>query len=495
MSRSESGAVNRRTFVKDAALSVAAASGLTGGLGALSGLMAQPGPVRSGSRLARVTAQSRPFNMVCLGDSIMWGQGLRDSNKFTAQVESWLESRLAGRGVNRYVYARSGATIGPDQEIPDPSRVQPWMNDRSLGEVPCSWPWVRQQVSVARADLASRQVSADSVDLVLVDGGANDVGIKTMLNEFNTADMVRQRSTDLIGGQMPDLLNLVRGAFPNAKILVTGYYPIISEQSDLGFISGLVSLVIPAPAAAALAGDARSRLAVLSQAWYEASNSQLSQAVTAFNSKWPANPTYGTSPAAFARIPWRPEHSYAAPSSRLWLVGAPVDEVYSERSSACNTAGLLWNREQVEQGKNITCLEAKAGHPNPTGAGAYAAAIQAELGRYLAEWTGAKLMTACVEMDPMPAPGVSTTLTVRATGEGPAGPRAVPASVRVGAQTFATDTPIPVTLCTRQVSRAYREDGKLAPTGVVSCTPITVSAAGYVDVVIRDYLKAQPLPK
>ncbi|MGH7527474.1 MAG: SGNH/GDSL hydrolase family protein [Gemmatimonadales bacterium] len=476
-------------------MAVAAASGLTGGLGALSGLMAQPRPLRSGSRFATVTGQSRPFNMVCLGDSIMWGQGLRDSNKFTAQVESWLKSRLAGRGVNRYVYARSGATIGPDQEIPDQSRVEPWMNDRNLGEVPCSWPWVGQQVSVARADLASRQVSTDAVDLVLVDGGANDVGIKTLLYEFNTADLVRQKSTELIGGQMPDLLNLVRGAFPHAKILVTGYYPIISEQSDLGFISGLVSLVIPAPVAVALAADARSRLAVLSQAWYEASNSQLSQAVAAFNSKWPVNPTYRTPPAAFARISWGPEHSYAAPSSRLWLVGAPVDEVYSERSSACNAAGLLWNQHQVEQGKNITCLEAKAGHPNPAGAAAYAAACQAELARYLAEWSGAKLMTACVEMDPMPAAGVSTTLTVRATGEGPAGPRPVPASVRIGAQTFATDTPIPLTLCTRSVSPADREEGKPLRPGVVRCTPITVSAAGYVDVVIRDYLKAQPLPR
>lgn len=42
------------------------------------------------------------------------------------------------------------------------------------------------------------------------------------------------------------------------------------------------------------------------------------------------------------------------------------------------------------------------------------------------------------------------------------------------------------------VDRSGTRPTKEAET-VVACTPLTVSAPGYVDVVIRDYMKAQPI--
>lgn len=485
MNRPSKGALDRRTFVKDAAVAAAAASGLTAGLGGLSGLLAQPRAYGSGLYLRTVTGQSRPFNMICLGDSVMWGQGLRESTKFTSQVQGWLKSKLLGRPVNRFVYARSGATITTDPEF-DESRIEDWMNNRALGEVPCSWPYVNRQVEVARDHLATQQVSADAVDLVLLDGGINDMRVTTLLKEFNSTDLVREKSAEFCNVQMLDLLTRVRNAFQNAKIVVTGYFPIVSEQSDLGFISALISFPVPAPIAIALTADARSRLARLSTAWYDASNTDLAAAVASFNSKLGST----KSPAAFARIPWGPEHCYAAPNSRLWLVGLPEDEVYFERRSGCVTAGN-W------KDWDITCLEAKMGHPNPSGAAAYAAACQAQLAQYLVEWGGAKQMSACLEMDVMPTPGGATTLLVHASEAG-ASWKSVRGTVRVGGQTFATDTPVPLTLCTKRrrssIDRSGAKPTREQDGTAVSCEPITVSASGYVDVVIRDYLKAQPLP-
>ena len=146
----------------------------------------------------------------------------------------------------------------------------------------------------------------------------------------------------------------------------------------------------------------------------------------------------------------------------------------------------------------MKCLEAKSGHPNPAGAAAYAEACKTQLNRYLPEWLGLKQMAACVEMDPMPRAGVQTSLTVYATADGPTGRMKVPGTVRIGNQTYPTDRPVPVTLCSgsrlvsvdRSGTRVEREVGER----VVSCEPITVSAAGYVDVVVRDYLKAYALP-
>jgi hypothetical protein len=165
--------------------------------------------------------------------------------------------------------------------------------------------------------------------------------------------------------------------------------------------------------------------------------------------------------------------------------------VYFERRAACDAAG---NAKIAD----ARCLEAKMGHPNPQGAAAYATACQAQLTRYLVEWGGAKLMSACVEMDAMPTAGAATTLLVHAT-EG--GSKTVRGTVRVGTQTFATGTPVPLTLCTKQrasvggaAARGGREKEPQERETTTVCTPLIVSAPGYVDVVIKDYLAARAVP-
>ncbi len=469
MIRWKPGAVNRRTFVKEAALAAAAGSGLTGGLGGLSRLLAQPYSSGLSPLVVQGAGQDRPFNMICLGDSIMWGQGLTESTKFTYLIKTWLESLLPGRSVNRLVYARSGATLAPDKDVPDESHVQAWMNDRTLGEVPCSWPWVRQQVVVARADLAGRRMAADDVDLVLLDGGINDIRIGKLLNVDTSPETIQALSVAYCRSVMFTVLAQVRNNFPRAKILVTGYFPIASEQSNLDALAVLLSFLLlwQGPSV----NDAiKRKLTTLSDTWYQASNSDLAGAVAQLNGRADASsPSSSTPPAAFAMIPWEASHSYAAPDSRLYIAGLPNDPVYEQRRRGCDAAG------PAKRGDPL-CLDAKIGHPNPSGAEAYADACQTQLRQYLPEW-GARMISACVDMDPMPTSGMPTTLTVRATTVGPTGPTPLPATVRVRGLTFPTGSPVSVSLCTGSV-----------------CEPITVSAPGYVDVVIRDYLKAQPLP-
>ena len=40
--------------------------------------------------------EEAPFRVVVLGDSIMWGQGLPEADKFTTQVREWLARQLHG---------------------------------------------------------------------------------------------------------------------------------------------------------------------------------------------------------------------------------------------------------------------------------------------------------------------------------------------------------------------------------------------------------------
>src|SRR5204863_2436007 len=56
--------------------------------------------------------KSRPLNMLVLGDSIMWGQGLKPEHKSWYQVMLWLE-KTTGRTVLDRVEAHSGALIEP----------------------------------------------------------------------------------------------------------------------------------------------------------------------------------------------------------------------------------------------------------------------------------------------------------------------------------------------------------------------------------------------
>src|ERR1700732_3953768 len=101
------------------------------------------------------------------------------------------------------------------------------------------------------------------------------------------------------------------------------------------------------------------------------------------------------------------------------------------------------------------------------------------------------MLSACVEMDAMPTAGAATTFLVHAT-EGGASWKTVRGTVRVGGQTFPTDTPVPLTLCTNGKVFAVDRSG-LKPTreyqgAALSCQPLTVSAPGSVDVVIENYL-------
>src|SRR6266550_2549646 len=52
----------------------------------------------------------RPLNMLILGDSIMWGQGLKTEHKSWYHVKVWLE-KTSGQAVIEKIEAHSGAVV------------------------------------------------------------------------------------------------------------------------------------------------------------------------------------------------------------------------------------------------------------------------------------------------------------------------------------------------------------------------------------------------
>jgi len=57
------------------------------------------------------------LQMLVIGDSIMWGQGLKDDEKFTSRVKCWLQEQT-NREVKLHMEAHSGAIISGSAAVP-----------------------------------------------------------------------------------------------------------------------------------------------------------------------------------------------------------------------------------------------------------------------------------------------------------------------------------------------------------------------------------------
>jgi lysophospholipase L1-like esterase len=323
----------------------------------------------------------RPLNMLVLGDSILWGQGLKTEHKSWYHVKVWLE-KTTGRAVIEKVEAHSGAII---ERSSDPESL-PTPNP----EVDVAIPTLNEELDNAERFYSDRL----GIDVVLVSGCANDVGTQNLLNATAT-EQIDEMTKAKCGLPMEKLLRRITTSFPAARVIVTGYYPFFSEKTRNDFIlKALVRRFVKVlPGTPALnSKELLARLTANSNAWYRASNNALSQAVRNVNSD------LHREQVMFAEIEFSPEHSFAAPQSRLWqfnrspfrmmlvllslgkILLPANDEVRKQRSASCKDFFKRQRSETEAQKKEreqrrLLCRYAALGHPNRKGALLYAEAI------------------------------------------------------------------------------------------------------------------------
>jgi len=354
----------------------------------------------------------RDFNLLVLGDSILWGQGLKTEHKSWFLVKNWLQ-QTQHFTVKEKVEAHAGAVIGAAGIAPPRSLMV-------YGEVNSAWPTLHDQI-----DDALRAVGDPAqIDLVLIDGCINDVNARRFLNAGNSSQNIEALAQEKCGAPVEQLLSRVASSFPNAHIVLTGYYPVISEKTsrDL-FMRTLAKMFY-----AALSSEARrpsdkelfERLTAISNAWYEASNRALMDAVAKTNSELAAKASHQR--VSFARIPFLPEHAFAARESRLWGFDATTarkmlalftlgrvslhanDEVRSQRSSMCEeffhkTRDETEDQKRVRKDSLMICRLAAIAHPNRKGAAMYADAITDQLQSFIAGvgWLRTSTVTASAQ--------------------------------------------------------------------------------------------------
>jgi hypothetical protein len=298
-------------------------------------------------------ANGQPPVMLVLGDSVMWGQGLEDGNKFSSLAFDQLSSKYPGLQ-GPVMLAHSGAVIGAGIHSTWPTLP---------GEIPASGPTIFDQ--------CNQYADPSPVRVILMDGGINDVDVRVLLSPMTAAPDLSALIKQHCYADMKQLLQTVAVKFsdPGCRIVLLGYYPILGENSDKPSIPFLLKARGIPHADLLLASDAAISdprdLAV--QFWKE-SDQWLSQAAAEVNKTQAGNnrityilPPFQEQNALFESDPW------------LWGLDfgsglAPEDEVADQRRDECvlRVPRLLDCQE---------CIRASVGHPNATGAIKYYEAV------------------------------------------------------------------------------------------------------------------------
>ena len=334
-----------------------------------------------------ISIASEPFDMVVIGDSIAWGAGIEENQKYYSLVRDWIaqEKDIPRESIELQVLAHTGAMLFTENYDPERSP------DLISGN-----PTIAHQ-----ADMI---LNPDDVDLILVSGGINDISVDNILRleqltsfrgtivdkgwiDPNNAvysgltnlftgtpeqkyddptypiSKVQERSSG-IRTPMHLLLNKLLNKCPNARIVVTSYYPIISTDSK-GLSDAILALV---PKSKDIEDykhldepDRKRQLIDKSGIFYTESTRSLRAAVNDANSDSRSNRV------AFAQVVFKPINSYGADQTWLWRItngpnGATIDDI------KFSTRMLLLSTEKFDPDEYAKNKFAAVGHPNERGA-------------------------------------------------------------------------------------------------------------------------------
>jgi hypothetical protein len=298
---------------------------------------------------------SSPY-VAIFGDSVPWGQGLLPEHKFGQLITDALNVNTPG--LTCQLIAHSGTTNGLDPTS-DHAGID--------GEVPVADPTLVKQIDRFALDPADAR-------LVLLNGGINDVDIRTILSPLTSSADLHDLILHYCHDQMLEVLRQVTAKFshPETQIVLIGYYPMLSPQSELFRIPQfLLMLGLSFPFFMSHAPILDKIIGHSMQFWKE-STEQLGLAVSDYNAALGADrvilvaPPFQEKNAVFAGEPWL-----------FGLSGdfSPQDEVIDSRHAACDL-----NIDEFDIFSREQCYRASAGHPTITGAKVYADAVLKAIG-------------------------------------------------------------------------------------------------------------------
>ncbi|MGE3182168.1 MAG: hypothetical protein AB7N71_11090 [Phycisphaerae bacterium] len=312
------------------------------------------------------------FYIAVVGDSVLWGNGLREEDKYPAIVAREIEAAYDVHVVAQR-FAQNGAPVKANDE-------GAFCEFDCFGEVPTILTSLETQ--------AMRIERPELVQLVLTQGCINDVGLPRIVDPEIPIEELSLATDLACRGRMRDYLAILQTIVPNAKVLVMGYYPIVGSTSDLfgveaffqtntGVIDEEEGLILPDPQNLQLLRD---QVTIRAQRFREESDIALQTAVDVTRSAFPAFDV------TFLASTFGPENAVFTADAYLWgmtndnprfdefpdtLQLFPEDDVQDLRYQRCLAAAGL---ETL-----LLCLYTSVGHPNRAGAASYAAVVMENL--------------------------------------------------------------------------------------------------------------------
>lgn len=339
--------------------------------------------------LANATNAQRPYEFLVVGDSLVWGQGLLEKDKFYTLTYDWLRTDAFGtpRVVNLKVKAHSGSTLKfhPDEA----EKYKTIGRDETYPfkpEVNVSFPSSLKQVEVASHEY--RDAGKTGADLIMITGCITDITTSVVYNPKGNDDELRRDVQKYCRDDMYAVLERAASLNPNSIIAVVGYFPGISPSSsdsrlfnawlELLNASGFKKALMNNPIVRTLFFKKLKKRAIeRSRIWLEESDKNLAAAVDKLNSN------LGKQRAVFVKSPLTEENAAETPNTKLFRMGKDgvvADPMSASRIKDCNEALPKLKAETGIDYPVRLCELAAIGHPNPDGARAYTEAIKSSLG-------------------------------------------------------------------------------------------------------------------
>jgi len=328
----------------------------------------------------------RPFKVLVVGDSHIAGQGLREEHKFYYLVWEWLQKEAFGgdQAVDLKVKAHAGSRISlhPD-EVEKMTKAGDDIHKFQYMEANISSPSITEQIDIARREYED----PNTVDMVMLSGCITDVLVADIVSPFYPKKKLRERIHRFCGESMYGLLEHVSAAFPKAQIVVVGYFPIASPESDVETMAIYFSEMVNVPdrmqffftnsISRQFLKPLRNQIAKRSRLWVDGSNREIQNAIARINARSDKTVAY------FVESPISESSSYGTKEPLLWQIEkhrrALNDETYLERKAGCaKVFGEIKYHHYGRLSQHV-CELSSVAHPNVAGSRAFADAITDKL--------------------------------------------------------------------------------------------------------------------
>ncbi len=324
--------------------------------------------------------QTSVLRFLVVGDSLIWGQGLHEKDKFYYLTSEWLRKEAFGRErmVDLKVKAHSGSTLKFRDDAA--AKLKKAGRDESVDfhpEVNVGFPSTWKQIEKAAAEY--KAAGTRGADLIMLSGGITDISVSKVLDPFGDNKDLPPLIERYCRDDMMDVLDHASKLHADAAIVVIGYYPMISEASSkqrvlnswlesMDFPGGLKPMANNPLTRKLFFGRIRKKAIARSRIWVEHSNKNLQAAVDKFNSQ------FRSPRAVFVKSPIGEANSYETPNTLIFRMGkngVPDDPLAVRRSAECNKVLPELKKTTAIDYPVRLCEIAGVGHPDPAGSRAY----------------------------------------------------------------------------------------------------------------------------